>query len=133
MKFNRAKHKVLHLGWSNPKQRYRLGGEWLESSSEEKDLGVSVDERLNMTQQCVLAALKANYILGNIKGSVTSRSKAVILPLCSALMRHHLEYCIQFWRPQHKKDVELLEEVQRRATKMIRGLKHLSYEEGLCP
>ena len=65
-----------------------------------------VDERINMSQQCVLAAQKANCTLGCIMRSVTSRLRKVILPLCSALMRR-LENCIQFWGPQHKKDMHL--------------------------
>jgi len=107
------------------------GGKRLKSSPEEKDLGVLADEKLNMSLQCALAARKANCILGCIRRSVASRSREGILPLYCALVRPHLEYCIQLWSPQHKKDMDVLERVQRRATKMIKGLEYLYYEDRL--
>jgi len=131
MKFNKAKCKVLHMGRGNPKHKYRLGGQWLKSSPEEKDFGVLVDEKLNMSWQCALAAQKANRILGCIKRSVASRSREGILPLYSSLVRPHLESCIHLWSPQRRKDMDVLEWVQRRAMKMIQGLDYLSYKDRL--
>ncbi|PKU46228.1 hypothetical protein llap_3452 [Limosa lapponica baueri] len=129
MKFNKGKCRVLHLGRNDLMHWYRLGADLLESSSVKRDLGVLVDSRMTMKQQCALVANKANGILGCIKKSVTSRWREVILPLNSSPVR--LQNCVQFWPPQFKKDEKLLERVQQRATKMIKGMEHLSYEERL--
>jgi len=84
-----------------------------------------------VTRQCALTAQKADCILGCIKSSMASRSREVILALYSALMKPHMEYRVQIWGSQHNNDIDLLEQVHRRATKMIRGLEQLCYEESL--
>ena len=102
MKFNMTKRKVPHLDWGNPKHKYRLSREWLKGSPQEKDLEVSAEERLNMSQQCGPAAQKTNSILLHqdcIKRSVANRSREVNLSFYSALVRHHLEHHVQFWQP----------------------------------
>ena len=95
MRFNKSRCKVLHLGCGNPHYQYKLGDERIEQSPDEYGLGVLMGGNVDMSQKRALGAQKANLILGCIKRSVVSRSREVILTLFSALVRPHLEDCIQ--------------------------------------
>ncbi|KAJ7397208.1 hypothetical protein BTVI_137311 [Pitangus sulphuratus] len=99
-------------------------------SSPAKDLEVLVDEKLDITRLCALAAWKAKRVLASIKSIMGSKLREGILPLCTALLRPHLQCGIQLQGPQHRKDMDLLGQVQEEAIK-ITGLEHLSYEESL--
>ncbi|KAJ7403903.1 hypothetical protein BTVI_74659 [Pitangus sulphuratus] len=129
--FSKAKCKVLHLGWGNLQNQYRLRDEGIKNSPAEKGLEVLVGEELDMSHQCVLTTWEDSHVLdcivGSIRRSVVSRLGEVILPLSSILVGPHLESCIQLWGHPQRKDVDLLERVHRRATKIIRGMEHLSY------
>ncbi|CAM5166280.1 unnamed protein product [Natator depressus] len=131
MKFNSEECKVIRLGTNNKNFRYKLGTHQLEIMEEEKDLGVLVDHRMTMSHQCDMAVKKDNAVLGCIRRGISSRDKEVLVPLYKALVRPHLEYCVQFWSSTFKKDEFKLEQVQRRATRMIQGMENLFYERRL--
>ena len=131
MLFNFGKCKCLHTGHRNLNVNYRMGDTVLGTTVKEKDLGVTISADMKVSEQCGIAASKGNQILGLIRRNITYKGKKLIIPLYKAIVRPHLEYCIQAWRPYRKKDIDTLERIQRRATKMIPELRDLSYEERL--
>ena len=104
---------------------------WVKSVDKERDLGVLMSKDLKFSKQCLLAKNKANLMLSIINRGVSYKSAEVISKLYRLYVRPHLEYCVQFWAPINMKDADMLEEIQRRATKMIPSLGNLSYEERL--
>jgi ribonucleases P/MRP protein subunit RPP40 len=131
MSFNTDKCSVIHIGKGNGQHRYSLCGSLLRESTQERDLGIIVDNSMKFSEQCNAAIKKANSTLGLIRRSIKSKSNNIVTKLYKALVRPKLEYCVQVWRPYLKKDIENMEKVQRRATKMIAECKGLNYEDRL--
>ena len=131
MLFNFQKCKCLHAGHGNTGVNYEMGGTILCKTVKEKDLGVTMNANMKVSEQCRIAASKGNQFLGMIRRNITYKEKGLIVPLYKAIVRPHLEYCIQAWRPYLRKDIDILEKVQRRTTKLITGLRDLSYDDRL--
>ena len=128
MLFNFGKCKCLHTGHGNEDAQYTMGDTVLNTTLKEKDLGLTISADMKVSEQCGIAAAKGNQILGLIRRNIVYKEKELIIPLYKTIVRPHLEYCIQAWRPYRKKDIDMLERVQRRATKMIPKLRNISYE-----
>jgi len=106
-----------------------MDGSVLQCVSEEKDLGVTVSDDLKWEKQCREAVKKANRILGTIKRNFTDRTQSTLIPLYKSLVRPHLEYCCSVWNPHFRKDIELIEGVQRRATELVKDVEHIHYND----
>ena len=131
MFFNVDKCKVLHIGNRNVQANYMMNGKQLAKVEQEKDLGVVISSDLKPSKQCSEVVKTANKLIGFIGRSFESRTEEIILNLYNALVRPHLEYCVQCWSPYYKKDIDKLEGVQRRMTKLIPRLRNKPYEERL--
>jgi ribonucleases P/MRP protein subunit RPP40 len=131
MPFNIEKCKIMHIGNSNMKERYEMGGKVLEEVQEEKDLGIIVSDNFKVGKQCLKAAKKGNQVLGMIARTFASRKTKIVIPLYKSLVRPHLDYCVQAWKPHLRKDIERLEMVQRRATRMVEECRGKDYEKRL--
>ena len=117
MLFNFGKCKCIHIGQGNMDEEYNMGDAVLGRTTHEKDLGVTFSADMKVSEQCGIGASKGNQILGLIRRTITYTEKQQMCSLYKAIVRPHLEYCIQSWRPYRKKDIDKLERIQRRATK----------------
>ena len=120
-----AKCKVLHLGSRNPRYEYNMGDLTLETSTEEKDLGVIIDDKLKFDIHTEAHVNKANKVIGLLRRSFETLDKETLVWLFK--VRPHLEYCNTVTYPVYEKDATLLESVQRRATKMVPEMKNCDY------
>ncbi len=131
MEFNVKKCKVMHIGHNNQKQAYHMGGEVLQVTEEEKDVGVTVSKNLKPSAQCARAARTATLILGQISRAFHFRDRNVFLRLYKQYVLPHLEFASPAWSPWTMADKEVLERVQEKAIRMVSGLDSRSYEARL--
>ncbi|XP_071952732.1 uncharacterized protein [Antedon mediterranea] len=131
LKFNTKKCEVLHAGRKTEKSEYCLNGETLLAVNEEKDLGVIFTSDCKPSRQCAAAAARATNSMRTVKRTFKNIDKESFQVMYKAYIRPHMEYCIQSWSPYYNKDKEILEKVQRRATKMVKSISDLPYEKRL--
>ena len=109
MLFNFGKYKCLHTGPGNTGMNYEMGGTILSKTLKVKDLGVTMNANMKVSEQCRIAASKCNQFLRMIRKNITYKEKTLIVPLHKAIVRLHLEYCIQARNPHLRKDIDMLD------------------------
>ena len=131
MEFNTAKCKVMHVGKKNRNFSYHMVGQALVEVQHEKDLGVMISADMKSSDHCIYAFNKANRVLGMIRRTISNKDERIMVSLYKSLVRPHLEYCVSAWSPHYNKDKDLLERIQHRFTRMVIGLRNLTYLERL--
>ena len=131
MSFNVLKCKVMHVGYNNPHYEYTMGGSKLAETKEERDLGVVMTSNLKPSVQCSKAARTAQAVLGQLSRAFHFRDRHVFVQLYKQYVRPHLEFSCQAWAPWSAADIDILEKVQKRAIRMVSGLRSQEYEERL--
>lgn len=129
MQLNVSKCTSMFFGCNNPRVTYMLNGCALAHASTMRDLGVTVSDTACFSQQCLTVSSKARRLTGLMLRTFSSRRRSVIVPMLKAIIRPIVEYATPTWNPCLKKDIDEVERVQRKVTKCIRGISHLSYEE----
>ena len=128
LKFNESKCKVLHVGRSNPKYDYQLNNNTLEETVLEKDLGIYVTPDWKPNAHVAKVAAKANSMIGRINRTFSYMDVDMFKAIYPSMIRSHMEYAVQAWSPQTAREINLLEQVQRRATRLVGSLRNSSYE-----
>lgn len=131
MDFNIKKCKIMHCGRNNPRYEYFMGGEKLNEVEQEKDIGVTVTANLKPSQHCQEAANRARAVLGQLTRCFHYRDRNIFLRLYKQYVRPHLEFSCVAWSPWTANDIDILENVQKKAVGMISGLASRDYEERL--
>ena len=133
LEFNESKCKAMHISVrnTNPKYEYYMNELILKDTNMEKDLGVYVTPNWKPSAHVAKVAARANSMLGRIRHAFTYMNKEIFLKVYPSLVRTHMEYAVQAWSPQLQKDIDMLENVQKRATRIVPELYGLSYEQRL--
>ena len=131
MLFDVEKCVVIHIGTNNKLYSYNMNNATLKTVDVKRDLGVIINKNGKYSEQCLMAAKKSNCVLDMIKRNIKCKNAAIIMRLYKSLVRTRLEYRIQARSPYHKKDIEVLERVKKRATQIVYGFGDLNYKDRL--
>ena len=131
MSFGLAKCAVIHFGHGNPNHSYTMCGEQLSTKHHERYLGLTLSDNFKSTEHCQNLSTSAHAMLSVLFRSFGLLDKQPFLLIYRGLIRPRLEYACQAWSPHLRRDIDLLERVQRRATRMVSGLSGLPYHERL--
>ena len=126
--FNAAKCSVMHFGANNPRRQYHLNAQAIGNSEKEKDLGVMLTPDLKSKAQVNYSVSKASFVLSKIKQCFSFFDVPMVNQLFKTFVRPHLEFAVAAWSPCQETDIEHLERVQRKASKLVHRTRHLAYE-----